>query len=388
MPQAKIQCSASKPKRTGYQMIKSLRAENFRCFKDIDLADLRRVNVVVGKNAAGKTALLETIRLAMGGTPQVLYGMNPARGYFSSISQPPTREMFEAAWNAYFFNFDISKSITTECGDSQGNHANVKVFFDEKTTTMVPVHSSGLQGAQGSPQQISVVPATYIPPLAFERVNFSGINSTLFASINPQNGQFSFDTGQELGMVSEFMTTSVWGGNPLLPTQLFSQLSVQRREMAIINAVRDEFEPSLEGLTVLSPNPAQQPAIYASLQYLKEKLPISYLSSGITRFISILAVVLMRGRGVVLIDEIENGISYKIFPGLWRYLLKFAAENDTQIFASTHSQECVRALVPAMQGHEEEFSLLRSERLTDSSTVAILHGKFLEAAIEQGVEVR
>jgi hypothetical protein len=34
---------------TGYHMIQSLKLRNFRCFKELDLTDLRRVNVVVGR---------------------------------------------------------------------------------------------------------------------------------------------------------------------------------------------------------------------------------------------------------------------------------------------------------------------------------------------------
>jgi hypothetical protein len=34
-----------------YHMIKSLRVENFRFFKEVSVPDLQRVNVVVGKNA-------------------------------------------------------------------------------------------------------------------------------------------------------------------------------------------------------------------------------------------------------------------------------------------------------------------------------------------------
>jgi len=56
----------------GYRMITNFRANNFRCFHDIVLQDLRRVNIVVGENASGKTALLEILRLGLGGTPQVL----------------------------------------------------------------------------------------------------------------------------------------------------------------------------------------------------------------------------------------------------------------------------------------------------------------------------
>ena len=134
--------------------------------------------------------------------------------------------------------------------------------------------------------------------------------------------------------------------------------------------------------------PSGTPGLYAGLRYLKEKLPIGYLSAGVTRFIAMLSAVLIRGEGVVLLDEIENGISYKIFQPLWKYLLKFAVDNDTQIFASTHSLECVRALLPAMQGHEHEFALLRAERTDGSSAITLVPGKFLESAIDQGVEVR
>ena len=199
-------------------------------------------------------------------------------------------------------------------------------------------------------------------------------------------GGLNFDSGPELGPVTEFFPSSAWNFNPMLPTQMFSQLSLQQREKAIVDAVRDEFEPSLESLVVLFPSSA--PALYAGLRYLKEKLPIGYLSAGISRFIAMLSAVLIRSKGVVLIDEIENGISYLIFQSLWKYLLKFAVDNDTQIFASTHSLECVRALLPAMQGHEDDFTLLRAERTNGSSAITLVPGKFLESAIDQGVEVR
>jgi predicted ATPase len=142
----------------------------------------------------------------------------------------------------------------------------------------------------------------------------------------------------------------------------------------------------LESLVVLAPSGVA--GLYASLRYLREKLPVGYLSAGISRFIAMLSAVLIFGKGVVLIDEIENGISYRIFPPLWKYLLKFATENDAQIFASTHSSECVRALLPAMEGHEHEFALLRAERRNGSSAITLVPGKFLESAIDQGVEVR
>jgi predicted ATPase len=332
----------------GFYMIKSLKARHFRCFEEISIPDLRRINVLVGKNATGKSALLEVVRLALGATPGVLWAMNQIRGFIPAITQPPSREQFEAIWSPYFFDFNSNNPIYTECRDNIG-------------------------------REIST-----IVPLAFERADFFARSSTLYASVNAQGG-YIFDPGPELGVVTEFFP-SFFSNPQQQAAQWFSQLSVQKREKGIVDAVREEFEPALENLMVLAPGPA--PAIFASVRYLKEKLPLSLMSAGINKFVTLLAAILIRGKGVLLIDEVENGLYYKTLPSLWKYLLKFAVENDTQLFISTHSLECVRALIPAMSGMEEEFSLLRSERTNGSSTVAQIQGKFLEAAIEQGVEVR
>ena len=36
-------------------MLKTLKIENFRCFKSFELQQLRRLNLLVGKNNSGKT---------------------------------------------------------------------------------------------------------------------------------------------------------------------------------------------------------------------------------------------------------------------------------------------------------------------------------------------
>jgi energy-coupling factor transporter ATP-binding protein EcfA2 len=360
-------------------MINSLAVRNFRCFRDLELSDLRRVNVVVGKNATGKTALLEAIRLALGGTPNVLWLMNQTRGNFAGLVQPVTKDIFESFWSPYFFNFESAKSIFTECQDNEGHLAALRVFYDMEQTKMAVPPEPQLSQQQQPPL---VSTGSFTPPLAFERLSFANVRSTLYASIS--QGNMSFDGGPEIGPSTEFFPSSAL--NPQLAVQMFSQLSLQQREIAIVDAVRDEFEPSLESLAVLSPS--TQPGIYAGVRYLKQKLPIGNLSAGITRFVAMLSAVLLRSKGLVLIDEIENGLSYRSFPALWKYLLKFAIENDTQLFASTHSLECVRALTSAMNQHENEFTLLRAERINGSSGITLVPGEFLEAAIDQGVEVR
>jgi predicted ATPase len=120
-------------KSAGYYMIKSLTVRNFRCFEGLSLSDFRRVNIIVGRNAAGKTALLEAIRLALGGTPQVALALNNVRGiYYYGVNQ--TREQFEALWNPLFFRFETSRTVSTELTDSDGHQATLAVSYDPSKT--------------------------------------------------------------------------------------------------------------------------------------------------------------------------------------------------------------------------------------------------------------
>jgi hypothetical protein len=356
-------------------MLRSFTAHNFRCFKSVELDDLRRINLVVGKNAAGKTALLEAIRLGLAGTPQVLWQMNAVRGAVNYFPQPPVREQFEAFWNSYFYNFDPTEPILTECVDSSGRQASLKVHYDpKKAVTPVPLPT----GQPGAPLLNTII------PLAFDRTDFSGKHSVLLGSVHP-SGPLNLENGPELGKISEFYSSTLQN-NAQQTAQWFSQLSIQKRESEVVRQVVKEFGPLVRDLTVLSPN--QFPAIYADVSSLKEKIPLSLISSGINKFVSILAAIMTRGGGVLLIDEIENGIYYESFPSIWKVILDLARTYQTQIFASTHSLECIRALLPSIKNNEQDVMLLRAERQNGASGVTPITGEFFEAALEQNFEVR
>jgi len=358
-------------------MIQAFRAENFRCFKEIEANGLRRVNVIVGRNGAGKTAFLEAMRLGLSGTPQALWGMNQARTVLVGFQQPFTRENFESLWSTYFFNFDSSRPIKIKCVDSKGFEATLAVYYDMNRPAPGPPAPSRPDAP------ITPVTVNFIPSLAFERHGFAGEQSILYASVNAQG--LNFDNGVELLPVTESFG-SPFNTNFAASAQMFSQLSIREREGEIVSVVRQEFEPNLESLVVLSLG--VMPGLYASVKYLKEKVPIGLMSSGMNRFITMLSAILLRGNGVVLLDEIENGLSYRVFPALWKYILKFAQENNTQVFASTHSNECLKALLPTIENNEEEFAAIRSERVNGSCEITVLPGRAIEAAIDQGVEIR
>lgn len=356
-------------------MIKSLKISNFRCFDELSLNDFRRVNILVGQNAAGKTALLEAIRLALGGTPQVALGLNNNRGiHYFGIAQ--SRDQFEALWNSLFYKFEANRTISTGVHDTEGHSATLKIAYD-------PSKSVTLTQSQNSVS----APGTIIP-IKFDRSSFAGELSTLYGTVQPQGqGQLNLEGGIELGSAIEFFNSS-WLLNAQQNAQWFSQLSLENREREVVEAVKKEFDPLITDLQVLSLTQFAPGAVYATVPFIQSKIPVSLLSAGITKFFSILSAILYRRNGVVLIDEVENGLYYGRLPALWQTLLRLAKENDTQLFVSTHSYECLQALLPTIAENENDFTLLRAERNNGSSKISQFSGSEFEAALSRYGEVR
>jgi len=68
-------------------VIRALRLDNYRGFKEYELRDLARVNLLVGRNDCGKTSVLEAVELlASRGDPRVLVESMRRRGEFHITS--------------------------------------------------------------------------------------------------------------------------------------------------------------------------------------------------------------------------------------------------------------------------------------------------------------
>jgi len=83
-------------------MFRSFRIKHFRCFRDLTLGSLERVNLITGMNDAGKTALLEAIYLLLGETNLTLVvntnafrGLNKIQGDVHAISEWICTQLFQ-----------------------------------------------------------------------------------------------------------------------------------------------------------------------------------------------------------------------------------------------------------------------------------------------------
>ncbi len=304
--------------------------------------------------------------------------LNGTRGIATPIPHNPTREQFEAAWKYFFLDFDVTKTISFNIVDSENRTANLGIYFDQERP-VTPQPGSGVQHPN-----MPVFTNTIIP-LAFKRTTFAGDESTLDATVHQQQfGALHLQQGPELGAVCEFFP-STWQANAQQVANWFSQLKITSRTSDIVDIIRKQF-PDISELS--SESPYGISSVYATLTGHSEMMPIGLVSSGINKFLSLLIAIRTYRGGVVLIDEIENGIYYKMFPALWSALHKFAGENNTQLFVSSHSWECLRGAAEIIDSHPRDFSLIQISHEMGESVASVATGRNMAAAIEAGIEVR
>ena len=93
--------------------------------------------------------------------------------------------------------------------------------------------------------------------------------------------------------------------------------------------------------------------------------------------------------GMVLVDEVENGMHYSALQDLWRLVRSAAHEWDVQFVATTHSGECIEAAMSAFESEPADLSI--HKLYTDASggvKATTFTGETLEGARDLHLEVR
>ena len=119
-------------------------------------------------------------------------------------------------------------------------------------------------------------------------------------------------------------------------------------------------------------------------------IPVNLMGGGMAKFLSVGLAMLDYQDGVVLIDEIENGLYYSAQQKLWEAILNWAHELNVQVFATTHSQECIRAFNACAEStlFESEAKLYRIERKDEKFRAVDYTKNMLAESLESDWEVR
>jgi hypothetical protein len=344
-------------------MIENVRFENYKCFKKASLTDCRRINILLGANASGKTSLLEGMFLASGGSPELAVRTRQMRGVEQNFFAAPVG--MDYLFSDLFYNFDRTKDISLTLTGSTNITRSLNVRYTGEVSLVVPNHNTP-------------TPATMPAPLSFEWTIANG--KTQCTPMIGQGGFVTFSASAKVDIETYFFSASMQFSSAENANR-FSNLSQRFAEKRIVEIFLDEF-PELSGLSVEIFNGV--PAVAAIKAGMERKLPLTLISGGMNKFLAILTCLQYAQGTTLFIDEIENGFYYKRFEPTWKAIHALAIETKGQLFASTHSRECLEAAYTVAKEYPDDFSFIHLGR----EEVKQFDGQNFVFAVEEGIEIR
>jgi ABC-type Mn2+/Zn2+ transport system ATPase subunit len=337
-------------------VLDSLTIRGFRSLERLDVERLGRANLLVGRNGSGKSSVLEALKLyATAGAASAFYEILRARDEI-------------AAWR-----------------DSRSRPDVGQVFFSVRQLFNGRVET-------GSPASIVV------GPIKDER-------DRLLISLTVDGGHPQIKTERD-GALSFLHMLQVGDGvdgieETLLPHQYVSPNGLGLSAMASLwDAVTltDLEEEVLRAVRIISPalervsfvvNASHERVAMAKLRNEPRPVPVKSLGDGVTRLLGIALALVSARHGFLLIDEAENGIHFSAQADLWRLIFATAARLNVQVFATTHSWDCIQAFQEAaVNDSHEEAALIRLEARDGVTVPTIISEHDLSIVTREQIEVR
>ncbi len=351
-------------------MLKKFHISGFRCFKELELAPLARINLVAGSNDVGKTALLEALFLHSGSTNSDLpLRVNVMRG-MERFNLDPIE-----LWGWLFYGKKIDQPIRLTSHDGSGRHHSLKIALAD------PKNPQPVDSRIALRPESAASTESRAKELSLEYEDSSGVRVETRATVTAQGIEPESKPSPFAKCI--FLTTRF--RNLAEDATRFSRLALANQHNAIVEPLKT-VEPRLRGLSVLSPSGTAM--IYADVG-MREWMPLPMLGEGVGRLLGILLSIADAPLGLVLVDEIENGIHYSVLEKVWRALDDASRGAGTQVFASSHSLECIRAAQKAFAaGTDEDFKYYRLDRTDGNISATLFTKETLATSVEMNLEVR
>jgi AAA15 family ATPase/GTPase len=387
-------------------MFKSISIKNFRGIKNLDIDHLNKINIFVGDNATGKTAILDAVFVLINPNNPILpMRTNEFRNIFPYIA---------SSWRTFFYNFDFNNLIELI---TETDRDKVKVSISPKIGIgqIVPLEK----------QLVSMSPrigSGQIVPSEKQLVSVSPIGIGQIVPSEEQLNREIDTTGSAvksvIGLILDFefnntkYSSEIQFGTQPLPTvridqnfqerltgnyfnnkvfanelDIASQFDTVNQEVGkeiIINFIK-QFKPQISDMELDSFG-----KLLVKDTSFDKRIHLNTYGDGMIRGLYILLDILVKKSGITLIDEIENGLHWSKQEIVWKFIHKIVLERNQQLFVTTHSREMVEHLYQAAKKENflELIQVYRLQKVDDTIKLALYDAEKLEFALTHGEEFR
>ena len=339
-------------------MLTRMHLKNFKGFRDTEIAEFRKVNLIVGGQNVGKTSLLEAVVFVAGDVEN----SKGSRSRLPKIFRPNEGNDSLRFWHGIVGALDkLNKPL-------------VMVKLNDEDYLMGGyVVGNSLQEAQTS------------------FVNFSGghLNpsvTTKFFNIEVLGGAHLI-TGIRNSLFENLIVHpfSVFSESAAEQVKIYGQLVIKKKKKTVLKLLQ-KIEPRIVSIDAVAPDDEHR--VYVELNN-GQVLPLSQLGHGFTRLFELYSGLAVIDSKLALIDEIENGIHYSALPTVFQGIRELSDFSGVQSIITTHSLECIQAACEVFKDKPEDFQIIRLERTEDDNVRAVaINDENLATVMASGWEIR
>ncbi len=358
----------------------NLEIRQFRAFDYLKIDHLGHVNLFIGKNNVGKSTVLEGLWLyANIGSPEIVQAIlegrdEPRELRHGQISEPTVWSMFYG----HPAPEKVASSIQIGRINSPDSALSLSITWLSDRTEKGNYQEIDFPGdVEGN----DVIPALNIKYGSMRRT--IRLDDTFSDMIRRWKLQERSNRALETPCV--FITQS--GLNNHAARSLWEKIVLTDGEKDVVEAMRI-IAPDVNDFALL-PSDSQASSIRVRLQNEKNPIPLRTMGDGMNRLFGLGLALACSQNGILLIDEIENGIHWAVLPEVWKFILKVAKRLNVQVFATTHSNDCLRAFQQATKDDKKiEGVAIRIERKNGEFKSEIFDESRLSVIVKEEIEIR
>jgi AAA15 family ATPase/GTPase len=281
--------------------------DRYKCFSDFSAHGLQRVNLIAGKNNVGKTALMEAM--------------------FINVRSSSISNLFDSL----LFMYEQRKATD----------------YTYKTLDEKDASDNILKQANALKNKTNIQAIEFI-------LNDSEILREYGIRINNSNKAIA-EANMDIFSISKKATLqkTTWIGSSRDSQEqiIDSFASIQERDREDnLNQFINIFDSEIEKVKVIGDSiQCRVTAPDGSFSYRD----ISEYGDGLRLYVSVIADMFAAENHYIFIDEIDNGLHYTSLDKLWDIILTLSKELNVQVFATTHSHECIESYCRTVEKHQE-----------------------------------
>jgi AAA15 family ATPase/GTPase len=369
-------------------MLQSLKIEGFRGFQNFEMANLGRINLLVGKNNSGKTSILEAILIYVSkldiGKIQKIFNH---RGEYSHREIDAANllggkvQSYDIKNLFYKYLLKDNQKIVIYEPDKPANRVILSIQCTSKEL-LSKVNKNNLQ-AIGS----------FCLVVEFEHqekvYSLSPEGEILQINLNDKKPSQDFKKLKLFWIAPQSIAVNT-------NRYFFSQSLLNSTDNLVIEALKI-IEPKIEKIATteefqqspFNPEWVGRGGFMVKLAGAEEPVSIGSLGDGFWRMFGLVLAMVNLENGILLVDEIDSGLHFTVMTEMWKVVWETAKKLNIQVFATTHSRNCWQSLAELITEEkiaDNDITIQRIDR--EKSQSVIFDPEEIVIAAKSNLEVR